>query len=229
MNLTDARTYCGYLLQTQDISLDSETAVLNYCIGDAVDQYSQDKPLVYCEAVAGSGSKRYSLDGLTNFDFEFSVIIEIEYPIDKNPPELIDDRYWTYIQRPSGDNDDLLFIDTTPASGESFHIYYTYYTNDINDVRAKDQRAVVSLAASYACQVMANKANQSGDDNVNADFVDRTSNKNNFVESAKYFEEKYKKRIFGDKDSISPALNITNLDTYVHRQHKRILHKRTYT
>lgn len=122
----------------------------------ALREYSRRRPNLTVEAMTGNSTGTYSLP--TSYEHGFSNVQEIEFPVDQNPRETIDQSNWDVDKTPSGRR--LRFGGYKPGDGQTFWIKFTtphtFESSGLSeDVPETDQTGIEYLTASLFCQALA--------------------------------------------------------------------------
>jgi hypothetical protein len=141
--------------------LDNEERKVHF--QDAVTEHSQHRPQPLVQKYDGTGE--YDYDVPTYWDYEFSRITKIEYPVGYQYPSFINLEEVSIYH--NGTAYKLRFLSKTPAAAEDFIVYYTaiHVCTDGrgSTIAEADEYAVVNLAASRCCGHISRKLAQSAD------------------------------------------------------------------
>lgn len=180
-------------------------------ISMGVKEYSKHKPRMVVEDIDGDGGFDYAVSGLDAWSDEFSVIKQVEYPVDDTDetPDILQDDEWMIYETPAGKY--LRFLDDTPTATEDIRVTYTGLrtcTDDECTVATIDEEAVQALAASKYCDMLATYYSQTGDSTINADVVDHKSRASEYSSRAKSYRKLYLNHL-GIEDGKVPAASVT--------------------
>lgn len=155
---------------------DDVAAAVDLAIQNAVREYSGDRPDTVVQDIAGNGTPFYALTLLTSWVNDWSRVERVEYPaaavsathrpIFLDPTSDWDTTYRTAAARY------LRFTSHNPAASETIRVYYTtlrVLTTSADTIVAAEKNAVLDLAASYACRMLATEAGQSVDGDIRSD------------------------------------------------------------
>lgn len=162
-----------------------------------VQRYSQDRALEIVSDVAGNSTHYLDLpvapgdgDDLPLFEPEFSVIKSIEYPIEQQPPQLVDESDFRVYRSPQGYK--LLINFDTPGPNDTCRITWTArHLADGSTVLERDFYAIVDYAGSLAAEKLASKYVQIGDSTIQADVVNYRTRSSEMLTIAKTLRKRY--------------------------------------
>lgn len=182
-------------------------------VSRAVKEYSRHRPREVVVEISGDGGFEYAIDS-TNFPSwsdGFSVINEIEYPVDDDDeePDILEEDEWMVYQKPAGWY--LRFLADEPESDESFRVTHTALhtcTDTSCTVKDIDEEAVQMLAAAYFCQMLATYYAQAQDATIAADAVDHASKSRDYAGRAKTYRKSYLDHM-GIKEGQVKAASVT--------------------
>jgi hypothetical protein len=103
-----------------------------------------------------------------NWENRFSSVLQIEYPADQDPPEFIDEEYYTIGLDGATGLYKLKFLNMTPSS--NFYLYYTIRWEEA-DLTVFDADSVAFLTAALICDRLAAKYASAADERFSADIV----------------------------------------------------------
>lgn len=193
--LNDYTTALGVLVPgDHPVEAEALAAMKEKAVAKAMDHHSRHKPYTVIEDVDGDGGFDYAVSGLASWVDEFSVISQVEYPVDDDDeaPDILQDDEWIIYETPSGNM--LRFLEATPDSSEDFRVTYTTRhtcTEEACTVASGDQESVQSLAAHYLCKMLSAAYSLNQDSTIDADSVDHGSKARNFQNLAKQYMEDY--------------------------------------
>lgn len=198
MDLATAKLRVTNIIQSQEINLDNLDDSLGEAIEEAVNKYSDDRPIDDVQALAGNGTQK--IDMPAEFKLYFSMLQKVEYPTGNTPPTwLSTDEYSVY--RNPDDTLELRLNDVSPPVGEDVNITFTTYTSAIADVNEYDLNAVLQLAAYFAVIRESQKASNTTSDGDALDFVDHTTTASRYETQALTFKKNYDNHMFGDSEA----------------------------
>jgi len=180
-------------------------------IGQAIKAHSKHKPQVIVEDEDGDGGFDYAVSALTSWSDGFSVIKQVEYPVDDTDqtPDILQDDEWRIYEKPSGKV--LRFLENKPTATEDFRVTYTALhtcTDSACTVETFDEEAVQALCAAFFCDMLAAYYAQSQDSTIDADSVDHTSRSREYAARAKTYRKAYFDHL-GIKEGRAPAASVT--------------------
>jgi hypothetical protein len=181
-------------------------------ISQGLKTYSRHKPRRVVEDVAGDGGFDYPVSGLGYWSDEFSVVKQIEYPVDDTDQtaDLLLDEQWHIYEKPAGKT--IRFLDEKPASDESFRVTYTGLhtcTDGACTIPSIDEEAVQALCASNFADMLSTYFAQTGDSTIEADVVDHKSKSEQYSSRAKALRKFYYDHI-GIKEGVPRAACVTH-------------------
>jgi hypothetical protein len=195
----------------------------------AVNTHSKHRPRIVPEEVTGDGGFDYDLEDLAAWVDDFSVMRQVEYPVDDDDPdaEILEDDDWEIFAKSTGKC--LRFLAYTPETTEQFRVTYTARhtcTDAACTVAESDDEAVQSLAASYFCQMLATAYATDEDSEIGADKVDDLSKSARYGRMMRVYRAEYNDHM-GIKDSKpKPASMNQDQDVTYPTGHDRLTHPR---
>ena len=180
-------------------------------INMAIKKHSKHRPQIVVEDFDGDGGFDYAISSFASWSDGFSVIKEVEYPVDDDDqtPDILQNDEWRIYEKPAGKV--LRFLENEPTADEDFRVTYTalhtcMYT--ACTVEAFDEEAVHALCAAYFCDMLATYYAQSQDSTIAADSVDHTSKSRDYAARAKAYRKMYFDHL-GVKEGQAPAASVT--------------------
>jgi len=204
-NRQDYINAIGQLVQGE-IPLDEPDKIL--AIGIAMKTHSRHRPRIVVEDESGDGGFDYDITDLASWSDGFSVIKEVEYPVDDDDKlaDVLQEDAWAIYEAPDGQF--LRFLEDSPAATESFRVTYTALhicTDAACTIKDFDEEAVQVLAAAFFCEMLATFYAQSGDSTIAADSVDHKSKTAEYSGRAKTYKKIYYDHIGAKEGSPAPA------------------------
>lgn len=160
-----------------------EDANVDEAIQAAVAEYSRDRPADAVADITGAGSPyiELSTSSFAGWTTDFSRVLRIEYPAyavsTAHTPQFLDPASDWEIYRDTTKYY-IRLIGATPSASEKVRVWYTKprallagSPTDTDTIVTTDKKAVLNLAASYACEVLASKASGFIDPTVPSDAV----------------------------------------------------------
>ncbi|HNR12056.1 MAG TPA: hypothetical protein PKM59_01950 [Thermodesulfobacteriota bacterium] len=198
-------------------------------IAKALAEHSRNKPRVIVEDEVGNGTHEYALSALALWQDDFSIITQIEYPVDDDDEtkDYLEAEDWTIYQKPAGYY--LHFLNDTPLATESMRITYTapHTCTDADcTVADADEEAVQSLAAAHFCRMLAACYAQDQDATIQADSVDHSSKRREYEAQAKAYRQEYYKHMNIDENRPKPACATADWDVVYPNGWDRLTHPR---
>lgn len=198
-------------------------------IQKALAVHSKHRPRIVVEEVTGDGGFDYALVDLDAWADDFSVIRQVEYPVDDDDEEaeILEDEDWQIFETSSGKY--LRFLSNTPETTEQFRVTYTGLhtcTDDACTVKTNDEEAVQSLAAAFFCKMLQAAHTQDGDSTIAADSVDHAGKAERYAKMGKDYRAEYDDHM-GIKDGKpKPASYNQDMDVTYPTGHDRLTHPR---
>lgn len=162
---------------------------LSACIKQAIQQrYSKDRPLEKAEDSVGSGTNLIDLPA--EFEDGYSLIRQVEFPVDEIPPALLDDNAWGVYRGTAGLK--LMLYEVSVQASESVRLTFTQrHASDGTTVPGADFDAVCDYAASLAFEILAAIYTQTSDPLIAADVVNYRSKGQEYLNLAKAARKRY--------------------------------------
>ncbi len=124
-------------------------------IKNAVKIYSKRRPLL--KLSAQTGTTNYTYDFPSNWEDHFSTIYNIEYPINKNPPEYIRTKDYMIDLMTGGYQ--LRFLRNQPSNGETFWLRYfirhSFDADGVSEIPDADINGVIYISMVQWCSAYA--------------------------------------------------------------------------
>jgi len=203
LTLTQLLDEANENLQFDDTIILTTTERENAC-KKAVQEYSRIRPFYILESYTGVGGDAPFYNLPTAWDEGFSVIAEIEYPVNRVPKEIIRQRYWHIDLRPTGKQ--LRFGTVNPATGETFYIKFTgrhsFQSSGASNIDEADLVGLSYLATSVMCQMLSTYYAQKANANLpNVDIVEYKDRVAEFQTKSNSWKKKYHQTIKPDLTS----------------------------
>lgn len=164
-------------------------------IQEAIKLHSQRKPKKKVAKLTGSADAFFSLP--SDWEDEFSWILNIEYPLSQFPPCFIQQKFYRVEEIDTG----LIcrfYESGFPGVNEDFYFrYYIRHTvdDDSSTIPLADKDSVANLAASICCQSLAEAFGQTSDSTIDADVINYRSRGDEFASRAKELFRLYDKAV----------------------------------
>lgn len=179
----------------------SDPADLFSAAAEALNRYSKARPLEVVADLPGTDSHDCALPA--GWQDGFSTFVQVEYPIDSVPAEIIDRRFYQLYAAPAGKK--LRIWNTNPTADEFVRLTYTTLHTEAT-VPSVDVEAVANLAASICLRQLAAAFGQTSDSTINADVVNYRSKSDEFRRLADSFESLYKAHLgITGNDTVAAA------------------------
>ncbi len=180
-------------------------------ISQAIKGHSKYKPREMVEDFDGDGGFDYDISGFAYWSDGFSVIRQVEYPVDdtNESADILQDDAWIIYEKPAGKV--LRFLEDEPTADEDLRVTYTalHTCTDIAcTVGTFDEEAVQALCAAFFCDMLATYYAQNQDSTIDADSVDHTSKSRDYAARAKTYRKMYFDHL-GVKEGQTPAASVT--------------------
>jgi len=187
--------------KVKDDSAKLDISDFDYAATEAINRYSKARPLEIVEDVLGSGT--YDCDLPEGWIEGFSNILQVEYPADRVPANIIDRRDYSVYASPTGKV--LRILIAQPDTDENVRQTYTILHSE-DSVPACDLEAVANLAASICLRQLAAAFGQTSDSTIQADTVNYRSKADEFRRLADSFEKLYLTHLgIKDNDTVAAA------------------------
>jgi len=200
-------------------------------ISQALKTHSKHRPRIIVEDEDGDGGFDYAVSLLAAWASGFSVIKQVEYPVDDDDetPDILQDSAWMIYETPDGKF--LRFLEDKPAATEDIRVTYTALhtcTDSACTVEGFDEEAAQALAASFFCDMLATYFAQTGDSTIEADVVDHKSRAGEYATRARTLRKFYFDHL-GIKEGATPAASVTrDQDKLPSWQGGRVTHPKRY-
>ena len=165
---------------------DYETYIL-----EAVKEYSRRHPYQQTTKETADGTALFALP--SDWDNETSMIVEIEYPLDSNPPAYIENSKYEVVQLDTGYTGRFIG-EYYPSDGQYFYLRYTkrHVLNDSSSTIPNAHKdAVANLAASIGCQALAQLYGHTANSSIDADAINYREKGDLFSSRAKELRRLY--------------------------------------
>lgn len=172
---------------------------------EALNRYSKVRPHVPLPVdIPGSGS--YDCDLPIDWIDGFSDMLQVEFPVDRVPANIIDRRDYSIYAGPTGKK--LRILIAQPDTDEMVRQTYTILHSE-DSVPAVDLEAVANLAASICLRQLAAAFGQTSDPTIQADTVNYRSKADEFRRLADSFEGLYKTHLgIRDNDTVAASMTV---------------------
>ena len=184
--------------RVKDTALKFSDADKEAFVLEAVKQYSRDKPRLRDAELTGDGSAQQFVIP-TGWTDGFSVVQQVEYPIDNYPPLFLDLQDNVIIMQKAG-VPKVILSKLVLGSGEKARIFYfTPHTVDgsSSTLPVPDEEAVVNLACSFLCRGLSAYYAEETETTLTIDVASRKSQADSFNMQSDRFSRLYKEQIEG--------------------------------
>lgn len=169
---------------------------------EALNRYSKVRPLEVVVDIPGGGT--HDVDLPIDWIEGFSSVIQVEYPVDRVPAEIIPQRFCQIYASPTGKK--LRVWTINPTADEMVRQTYTILHSE-DSVPVVDLEAVANLAASICCRILANALGNTSDPTIQADVVNYRSKSGEFTRLADKLEGLYKAHLgIKDDDTVAASM-----------------------
>lgn len=158
-------------------------------IASAIARYSKDRPRHKVEDVVSAGGNLLPLPA--GWQAEVSVILDLEYPIGKVPPQHLHQEEYRIYETPTGKQ--IMLADSLNA-GANVRVTYSIahdLTAVLDTVPLADREPVSCLAAASLCDQLASLYSGDSDSTIRADSVNHQSKAGEFASRAKALRKRY--------------------------------------
>jgi hypothetical protein len=190
---------------------------MDECITAAVDEHSDHRPYVQYHVVTGDASDPADYDLHADFIWDWSDILELEYPTGNNPRSLLEvDDYEIWYDGPNTKYQ-IRFLSAKPTATETYQMKFTSRHDTPVDrpaadtIPAQDFNAVCMLSASYCYHSLAAKFTQTQDPTMNQDIINYHSKGEEYNSLAAKMRRLYFRSI-GKSDEPMPEVAIATKD-----------------
>lgn len=181
-------------------------------IATAVERYSQDRPRMKVEDLAGVSGQRLTLPGAWQADF--SELASLEYPVGDIPPTFIEADRWSLYDEPAAQK--IMLLDSLPAGSTVRARYTIRHVVDAgtDSITLQHREAVAKYAASQLCgQLAAFYANET-DSTIAADSVRQTTKAQAYRDRERDYRKAYLDAVGVEEKTGTPAGVVVNLHSY---------------
>jgi hypothetical protein len=192
----------------QDRAADLQAPDRDKAIDHAIERFSQARPRIVVADVTGTGGSDYTPP--SGWIEQFSTIRQVEYPTGNVPATLIEDGDFEVYRTTTAEK--IRLLKAKPLASENFRVTFPglhSVTASAGTIGDGDFRAVCHLAASIACQMLANMYSQTSDPTIQADSVEHKSKAFEFSQRARDLLKVYREHIGAERDSPPPAASVT--------------------
>lgn len=197
----------------QDVGLENRSRLLGYddlvaALGRAARHYSAARPRVVVSDLPVSDG-RIALPA--GWEEGLSEVVAIEAPPDQKPPAFVDRRYWWFRWLASGSK----VIELAPGVvATTARVAWTASRNwgateAETTILPIDEEAVIALAVSYCCLVVAARMARSVDPTIQADAFQYRSRSDEWRSLAAEWRKRYEDHMAA---VVPPASHVINLD-----------------
>ena len=194
----------------------------------ALEEYGRHFPRKLTMTQAGDDSRR-NFDLPSTFKDDFSVITDVEYPVNTDTDE--DKQFLTKKDWMVYPNDyttiQIQFLGMAPASTESFKVFFTAeHLADLSTIPTFREQAFTYLCAAKTCEILDAALVEFQDSTLDADTVESGGVATSWRTKADRFRALYN-QIIGpaDPDSLRGAVAIQDLDSGFAGTRPRIFHR----
>ena len=178
----------------QPVSATPLIAMQTKAIGKAMDAHGKNRPRRVVADVSGTGGFDYALSGQTFWQDNFSIILQVEYPMNDADEiaHILDPEMYQIYEKPAGKV--LRFLEDRPVSTEKFRLTYTARhtcTDSACTVDASDTEAVQALSASFLCRMLAAAHLLDQDSTIQADVVNHAGRRAEYEKLAASYLGEY--------------------------------------
>lgn len=184
----------------------------NAIIGEAVRQFSRDKPLIVDSKLVGDGTRQV-FTSPTDWVDGTSYVLRFEHPVDETPVSFRDVQDNIEIVQRANVEQIATKAFTLQSLEEARLFYAIPYTVDGagSNVRAQDEEMVLNLAAHRLCIEIAAFYNDNQDNSLAASTVNHQQVAENFKSLATSFLAAYKDAVEAG-DIVTPAVAFAEQD-----------------
>ncbi|MBU1067667.1 hypothetical protein KKE60_07750 [Patescibacteria group bacterium] len=216
-------------LVSGELPLDEADKIV--AINTAMKFHSRHRPRLLVEDFDGDDGFDYALSGFAAWSDGFSVIRQVEYPVDDDDetPDILQDDEWRIYETPAGKY--LRFLEDKPAADEDFRATYTALhtcTDSACTIENFDEEAVQILIAALFCDLLSTYYAQSTDSTIAADSVDHKGKSDHYSARARAYRKMYFDHL-GITEGQTPAASVTrDQDTLGSWRGDKLTHPQKY-
>ena len=192
-NRTSLTLMIQHRVHDEDGVLARMPGALDDALSQALQEYSRRLPYVKTAVLTGDGSTiLFAVP--TDWQLGWSHIVTVEYPAGADEPTYLSTASWSLYQ--NTDNTLKIRLLTAPASGETARVRYTTVhsvgeTSASTSVPSIHDAALATLAASYACQMLAVHFAAQSDSSFVADTTDHSGRSQRYADRAKDLMDRF--------------------------------------
>ena len=180
-------------------------------IEQALELHSKHRPRIVVADIEGAAVFDYAITLLTSWSDGFSVIKQVEYPVDdtNETPDILQDDDWMIYEKPEGQY--LRFLNATPLATEDIRVTHTAphtCTDAACTVKTSDEKAVQALSAAFFCEMLSTYFAQTQDSTIMADSVDHKNKSRDYSARAAAYRKIYYNHL-GIKEGETPPASVT--------------------
>lgn len=215
---------------TNDLVRDKDGVIVNATrdstIATAVLRYSDDRPRPVVVDLVSTGGMQLALPA--GWQVDYSALLAVEYPIDRDPRAMLDMGAVSLYQSPT-----VVKIQLPISLGAGDIARVTYTQRHVVDVATDsvpiaDRHAVCCWAASILCGQLANWYATEGEPTIQADSVDHRRKSDVFRSRERELAQRYLKDLGLDEKRSGAAGVVVNLQGANSRGGDRLFHQRRY-
>jgi hypothetical protein len=185
-------------------------------VREAVRIYSRQRPQTKVQTITGTGSA-FTFTLPVDWETGFSRVLAIEFPVDQQTPEFLDEEQYAVRQAPTAPYAERLqFLDMRISSGKTAYVVYTvaHLVNDqgSDTVPINDREAVAMLAAAICFRALAAYYAQSTVSTIGAESVDHGEKTKLYLEMASAAESTYLQEIGLASKLVGAAAAVMDID-----------------
>lgn len=187
---------------------------MDECITAAVDEHSDNRPYVQYQKADGDASDPPDYDLPSAFIWDWSKVLELEYPTGNNPRSILDPEDWEIWYDGANTKYQLRFLSYAPTAAEDYQLKYTSrhtLSQDTDTIATQDFNAVCLLSTSYCYRSLAAKFTQTQDSTMTQDVINYRSKGEEYTTLANKFRSLYYDAI-GKSDKPLPDVSIATKD-----------------
>ena len=189
-------------------------------IGLATNRYSSDRPVEIVEDVLVIAGDK--LDALEFWSIDFSCIVNIETPLDGNPPTYLDQgKYYVYVL--PNKTEEHRFTGGAVDLEQVCRVTYTARHAAPDTFAEEDHEIIACLSAAFLCDQLAALYSHDTDSTVQADSVEHGDKGRHFAARAKAYRARYDSK-FRKPTTSGAASAVVTHDIRSSTGKKRLFH-----
>lgn len=165
----------------------------------ALERYSQDRPRDAVEDIVAAGSL---INLPTGWQADFSALLDLEYPVGKVPPRMVDREGWSLYRGPAGQQ--IMVLAAINGTVRARYTIRHQLTSALDTIPTQDREAVAKYAASLVCDQLASMYSSDTDSTLGADRTQGQTRAQAFAARGREYRKQYQAALgIDDKKAVS--------------------------